>query len=405
MGASFILAINIALGIAIMVSFLAFGLFDRTQRAAFWWFAACIFAVISGAIEYAMPPITFTGSARFLIFSAFAVSVSCLSIGLALRYVGRIPWVPIGIGFALSLICYASIAELPRQSMARNIGYQAPYAGLQLIGLYYVWKGMKPDILDRAVFGGVLFNMMQYLARPPMVLLFGGNGSTPQQYLSTDYAMASQTLMAIASIILAFLLGIRMLADVLSGIQTRSQIDHLSGMLNRDACQHQIETILATSRRNGLPMTLLLCDLDHFKSINDTYGHQVGDAVIAAFGRLIDRSKRADDISGRMGGEEFCVLLRHCDAPGARLFAEHLRIGFSSLDFGLSHVKGGFTASFGLYVIKAGDTFDSAYAQADAALYEAKRSGRNRVCLNGAAVPSASEEMVRPFSLIRGDRR
>jgi diguanylate cyclase (GGDEF)-like protein len=382
LGGSFILAINLALGAAIMISFLAFGLYDRSLRAAYWWFAACLTGVIAGAIEYSMPSAAHTEFARFLIFTTFAVSVACLSIGLALRYGDRIPFTAVGIGLAASVAVYLAIADLPRTSMTRIVAYQLPYAGLQFIGLYYLLKGRERTLLDSAVVAAVVLNIAQYLARPPMVILFGGNGATAQDYLSTNYAMASQTLMAIATIVIAFVLGIRMLADVLSKIQTRSQIDHLSGMLNREGFSRQVETALAGAGRSSVPMTLVLCDLDHFKAVNDTYGHQAGDLVISRFGRLLMASKRGSDLGGRIGGEEFCVLLVNCDAAGGRLFAEHLRSAFAGLDLGLPPVASHCTASFGVTEIAAGEGFESAFRRADQALYEAKRDGRNCVRLS-----------------------
>lgn len=379
MGGSYILAINVALGLAIMCSFLAAGLFDRSQKGAFWWCAACVLGVLSGLVEYSIPPVEFTAVARFLIHTTFALSMCCLSIGLAVRYVGRVSWPPILTGLAVSLACYLSIGDLPRDSLARNVLYQMPYTLIGLIGLRYVLKGMQPDVLDRAVAIAVGFNALHFLLRPPLVILLGGNGLTAQQYLSTDYAMASQTLLAIATIAVTFALGIRTLADILVTIRQRSETDALSGMKSRDGFTRGATRLLGTGGRGTLPMALVICDLDHFKTINDTHGHQAGDRVIAAFGRLLNDCTRAHDLAGRVGGEEFCVLLQNSDGSTARLFAERVRSAFEALDLGLPEEASRPTASFGVSEIGNGDTFEIAYTRADQALYEAKRAGRNRV--------------------------
>ena len=379
MGASFLLAVNVALGIAIMVSFLGFGLFDRSHKASLWWFFTCLTGVISGLIEYSLPPSESTQVQRFAIYTMFAISLCCLSTGLAIRFARRIPVAPIVTGLLLSVAGYLCVAEMPRDSMIRSFVYQGSYSCLALIGVYYILKGMERTALDRLLLAVVIFNALHFLLRPPMQVLLGGNGATAQQYLGTDYAMASQTLMAIATILTAFALGMRTLADILANIQRRSEIDALSGALSRDGFRREVARILDVTPRHATPMALVLADLDHFKEVNDTYGHQVGDAVIAAFGALLADCRGPNDIVGRIGGEEFCVVLPRCDEQAARLLAEQLRSSFASLDMsGGLHARG-CTASFGVTEFNAGENFDAVFSRADRALYEAKRAGRNCV--------------------------
>lgn len=379
MGASLILAINVALGLAIMVSFLAFGLFDRRQKAAFWWFAACLTGVLSGLMEYTLPPSENTAPARFLIFSTFAVSLACLAAGLAQRYRGSIPWRTVGLGLVLAIGCYLAIAGMPRTTLLRNLGYQTAYTGLGLIGFYYVVRGMKPTTLDRAVAVIVGFYAVHFMLRPLLAHLLGGPGETAQRYLSTDYAMASQALFAVALILVAFILGIRTLTDILQAIRNDAEIDSLSGTLSRDAFFRRADEMYRAQKRHKRPLALLICDLDNFKDVNDTHGHQIGDKVIAAFGVMIMARRRANDLAGRVGGEEFCVVLDGCDGAAARLYAEHLRLAFSATVVDVGPLKETFTASFGVTEIAPAETFETGYARADAALYAAKRAGRDRV--------------------------
>lgn len=397
MGASFILAINIAIGVAVMVSFLAFALFDRAQKPAMWWFAACLAGVVAGMIEYSLPPAESTGVARFLIHTIFAVTMCCLSIGLALRYTKRVPWRVFGLAFAASVLAYLSIAEAPRASLVRNIVYQAPYAGIGLIGLYYVVRGMKSHLLDRIVATTVAFYALHYLVRPLLVIVFGGNGDVAQQYLRTEYAMASQTLMAISTIAIAVVLGIRTATDVFVNLQRKSDLDMLSGILNRNAYQREVDRALQPVQRGGRAMALVLCDLDHFKAINDTYGHAFGDSVIKAFGSLLQGRKRRGDLIGRIGGEEFCILLDNCNLAGARLFAEAVRAEFEAAEVGPGGELQGCSASFGVTEVLPGEGFDAIFLRADKALYEAKRAGRNCVRTSSlVAVDTPSWQSVKP---------
>ena len=392
MGGSFILAINIALGAAIMLTFLAFGLHDRGQRAPLWWFAACLFGVLSGAIEYALPALQSTGIARLLIFSTFAISSACLAAGLALRYQGQLPWRLLLSLVVVAVTSYLSVADLPRSSLTRALMYQLPYAGLQAVGLSFVLRTRRPggvgarrlELVDQLVVFALTISIAQYLLKPFVMVWLGGNGRNAQDYLGTDYAMASQTMMAISTILLAFTLGARLFADMFSKLQVRSEVDILSGLLNRSGFERLLELLLSTRGRGSPPLGLVVCDLDRFKTINDTYGHQVGDSVIEAFSRLITESRPETAIAARLGGEEFAVILRNCDAAGARLYAENLRVAFESAAPIAGCGSGSCTASFGVTDIAQDEHFEQAFARADAALYSAKRAGRNRVAVMSA---------------------
>ncbi len=137
---------------------------------------------------------------------------------------------------------------------------------------------------------------------------------------------------------------------------------------------------------------MIVADLDHFKAINDTRGHSVGDAVLKEVAYVLRKHLRAFDLAYRLGGEEFLILVPGSDLAHTAELAEHLREGINS-----EHLSGDIevTMSFGVAASAHDERFDyaSAFSEADAALYRAKRSGRNRVCLaDGAltAVPTAA---------------
>jgi diguanylate cyclase (GGDEF)-like protein len=157
--------------------------------------------------------------------------------------------------------------------------------------------------------------------------------------------------------------------------------DHLTGLFNRGTVIEISQRELAQAQRKGDHTALVLADLDNFKRINDTYGHQAGDAVLCEVARRLSARLRVYDVLGRYGGEEFLILLPGCDAEKARSIAERLR-SIISLD-PVPTFAGAIpmTMSFGLAVV-AGDeniTWDEFVRAADQALYEAKRSGRNRL--------------------------
>ena len=163
-----------------------------------------------------------------------------------------------------------------------------------------------------------------------------------------------------------------------------SSHDALSGMPNRRHFFEQTGRELARCRRHARPLSLILFDLDHFKSVNDSRGHAAGDAVIRAVGDLCGRSQRGHDFAARIGGEEFTVLLPETDLDGAAIVAERLRRALEHMPLAESGDSFCVTASFGVTEASAEtDSVETLLARADRALYSAKRAGRNRVTIEG----------------------
>jgi len=152
--------------------------------------------------------------------------------------------------------------------------------------------------------------------------------------------------------------------------------DRLTGLCNRHRLDEALAQELARSQRYGEVFSVLLLDVDHFKAVNDSHGHQAGDRVLVELATLLSRQTREADLAGRWGGEEFLVVCPGTDAAGAVAMAEKLRECIAAHVFtGLGHQ----TASIGVASYRHGDSVESVLARADAALYSAKGAGRNRV--------------------------
>jgi diguanylate cyclase (GGDEF)-like protein len=157
--------------------------------------------------------------------------------------------------------------------------------------------------------------------------------------------------------------------------------DGLTGCLNKRAFLEQLDQQLMAAQRFGRKLSLIVTDLDHFKAVNDTYGHATGDRVLQELSQVLKRVKRETDLVARFGGEEFCVLCEETDAKGARLLAERVREELERTE--VQTEIGGLrvTASLGVATFpdhaKSGEEL---FSQGDKALYEAKNQGRNRVC-------------------------
>lgn len=169
-----------------------------------------------------------------------------------------------------------------------------------------------------------------------------------------------------------------------SRILELANTDALTGVLNRRAFMERMAWETIRSHRDKTPLSFILTDIDHFKKVNDTYGHQVGDIVLQRFAEILSTSVRPYDFMGRYGGEEFVVCLPGADIFQAESIAERMRASTENAEIMLSEGSPSIfiTASFGTasYTGDPLDTVDLFIKRADDALYRAKHEGRNRVC-------------------------
>jgi diguanylate cyclase (GGDEF)-like protein len=171
--------------------------------------------------------------------------------------------------------------------------------------------------------------------------------------------------------------------------EMRAATDSLTGLPNRRALQDHVKRLVANASRSMTALSALMCDLDHFKKINDQFGHGGGDEILAAVGALMPGTLRASDFAGRYGGEEFLILLPGTDSDGARVIAEKLRHGVANIR--VPSVEQRITMSIGIATFPAHATDpDSLERAADRALYAAKAGGRDRVEISDSGLSSSA---------------
>lgn len=265
---------------------------------------------------------------------------------------GRFLWGGLIYGFQVVLIARTLLSD-PETRIGR--AWRLLFAGVVLI------------VLVLGLRAAVALSGQAELAQPQ-----DGVASHPVQILVFVAIMATALLGSIG-----FVLMVKERTD--REILHLAMTDSLTHIPNRRALMQQAEQALA--RRSGLPLALLMIDVDHFKRINDSHGHPVGDEVLRAIAGLLTGRLRRQDTLGRYGGEEFCVLAPNTDGEGALKLAESLRATVAATPLNNGHEELRATVSIGYALCPNGAARElkDILAEADRALYAAKQAGRNRV--------------------------
>lgn len=180
-------------------------------------------------------------------------------------------------------------------------------------------------------------------------------------------------------------IALQELEEVNKVLAAKTTTDDLTGLFNRRYYDQKISAEFRRSYRNRTPLCLIIVDIDHFKKVNDTYGHSVGDECLKVLAKQLQiASNRSADTACRYGGEEFCIILPETDGTGGIHFAEALRIAVENLSFSVQETTIPITISCGVAVYEQQNTninTDVLFCAADKALYQAKQQGRNQVKL------------------------
>ncbi|MBI9097164.1 MAG: GGDEF domain-containing protein [Spirochaetaceae bacterium] len=163
--------------------------------------------------------------------------------------------------------------------------------------------------------------------------------------------------------------------------ESQAHRDALTGLYNRWGLDSAFDLISAQSLRENTEVSAIICDIDFFKTVNDTYGHDIGDTVLKSCALMIHKVVRASDLCSRYGGEEFIVILPKTDILGAKTVADKIRSKVESMEIQIPDGTVQLTVSLGVSCQKKEIDIDSLIKMADDALYQAKSNGRNQVCI------------------------
>ncbi|WP_332816571.1 GGDEF domain-containing protein [Sphingopyxis sp.] len=374
MTAAFILGINMFVAGIFAVAFAVVAATNRTARGAWWIALGYGMGIVNVGLEFLLTRQVDPAPVGIAIFLVFLLALSFALIGVSHHYRAAPPWIAMAAIWVLTIVAVPVIFSMTYGTTPRLMLYQLPYFAMQSLFVLVIWRSGRHQALDLVLIFLQGAAATLYLVKP-LIAATVGAASRPQGYMSTTYAAISQSAGVVILIAIALVFLLVMMRDTTAEMVARSETDPLSSVLNRRGFEHHAE--LAFIR--GEVAVLIVADLDHFKKINDSFGHAAGDGVIAHFAAMLVDAAPPNAIVGRIGGEEFAALLPDALLSDGRLYAETVRAAFASARLPVLGVDRGFTASFGVAQRTSDNSLFELSRRADAALYRAKAAGRNQV--------------------------
>jgi diguanylate cyclase (GGDEF)-like protein len=348
----------------------------RDGRSAFFWGIANLLVSAATAILAAKQGLDEIGW-RVTVATILNLSGAMF---FAAAYRSRHPSVPVLLVAAGPLLWLASLA-IP--AVAGSPGLQMTLVEVVGVvyspaGAYQLWRGRGEKLAARWPIFGLLLLDGAMNAVGAVEALFGEVTPLALPAMSTWYGLIyfEAFLLTVGGAILIVLFE-RERAEILE--KSAARVDPLTGAANRRAFIEHAERSLADSRRSDVPLSLIFFDLDHFKAVNDTDGHAVGDEVLCRFTDVARRHLRQGEVFARIGGEEFAVVLPRVSAAAAFAIADRIRAAFHESARTLDQLSVDVTVSAGIAAADGRSTFDTIMRAGDEALYRAKSRGRNRV--------------------------
>lgn len=367
--------LNPALGIVFGAVFLLLWRQDRSRRYVLL-LAIVYFLSATGFLLHQFDLPVFGHSSRFLAQIAFMAAASLMVTAISQRYDRPAPVRLMALIVAAGLTGALWFTLIRPDFSGRAYFITGGIGALLMLAAYQI---RARSTIDRVLMALIGLNGATMALRSALFMHLAG-AIDPDALSQSPAWIGFVFSHSITSLMVASTLALAVVSDLVGELSRSSDTDVLSELLNRRGFE---KAVVAHADRR-LPASLILCDLDYFKDINDRFGHQTGDRVIAIFGRILADVVGASHPVGRIGGEEFAIFLCGANAAVARTVALGVGAAFSQsvlplLDAGESD----FTASFGVAEWRQTDTYEDLLGRADRALYNAKRRGRNQVAVDG----------------------
>lgn len=369
------LVMNMAVAALFAASYGAIAVLNPGMRASLWFAASYAVGMLTPLAQLTLAYGGWVRLSAAAVYLSFAAALLLMLPGLAVFYRSPPPWRTVA-AIAVGTVLLAPLLPLlPRNRLLYEFAYQASFTAAMAACVLVVLK-YSPRRRSDLLLAGMLALVAVHFPIKALVAVRIGTGPTPSSYIDSTYALISQSSSGILLVATGLLLLVKALQRLIVENLAAAQTDPLCGIANRRGFEQQAAAMRARARGRNTALALLLLDLDHFKAVNDTHGHEVGDAALRAFSALLLRHAPSSALVARLGGEEFAVLLDAGDPQIARHHAETLRAATAAgAEPGLPRL----TVSIGVSILGPAEALSDVYRRADNALYEAKATGRNRV--------------------------
>ncbi|PST17214.1 GGDEF domain-containing protein [Mesorhizobium plurifarium] len=319
---------------------------------------------------------------KFLSNLCFCVAGSCL-VGAIIARQGRpVPYAGIAALALGGMTAFCWFLFVQPDLTWRILVVNFALGGISLLAAaeLRVVRGNGPT--EKILLALALLSGLNFFVRTLAVIIAHGPFKGYDELYASSYWTTALLSHALLSLLIALCLFTAAALDVMKALKAETHTDPLSGILNRRGFEERATLLLDQCGKAGFPVALVLADLDHFKALNDQHGHEGGDRVIADFAAKLRSATGARGAAGRIGGEEFAVLLPLSDLASARLFAEAIRAFYSAGTIDGLPAGTRVTASFGVAARTGKEGLMPLMRRADEALYKAKKNGRDSVRLS-----------------------
>lgn len=365
--------------------------FHHKQRKHILYFAIAFIAYAFAALSQILHVPRDVGQNAMISAILYTFSIFCLVEGVLSRFGkgGAGPILFLTAGAILIALYYFFYFD--RNLVARIYVQNFGYGLIFLVAAAQIGVAVKRPWREQALFWTFVLFGLQFFVRTAATMRFSDRvreldrmrqaGADPQAIIElfreSPFWQVLNFTMLVGAFVIALVLLATIALDLIEEVRREGGIDPLTGLANRRGFDQFAAKQIAN--KSLAPFCVVYCDLDHFKSINDAYGHLAGDRVLRAFGKLLAEEIGPDDVAARFGGEEFVVLLTRSNRAGASLFAERVRAEMDITRFTALPLHVNVTASFGVAEGRPGEELLELLQRADAMAYAAKAAGRNRV--------------------------
>ncbi len=309
-----------------------------------------------------------------------AINYTLSTAGLLLFARKRVNWWWIVMPAAVVLPLYTQVPLFSEHAGPRVLLMALLLGAVCVANLLISWRAQQLEALRlrQIAMAAFALTLAFTLTRATLTVFY----TPPADFMAPQAIQPTLMFLGIALILLWNITVMLMPSERLQNqLRRAAQDDALTNLLNRGGFNTLSLRALARCRHMGQPVSVLLMDLDHFKRVNDTHGHEAGDRLLCSFAETVRAQSRASDLVARYGGEEFSALLPNADRQQALVIAERIRYRFERVSVPVEGGELGTTVSIGVAEIGAQETVEAALQRADQALYTAKREGRNRITL------------------------